>query len=277
MPELEKAPVTITLTGLLLFRFSDDMQLCNVGVHNKSEDHVLRIVVTENGKPEPIFEHSGPMPDDLLIEANQARFTGVKKHLVGDGLEKSEPTLEQEQDFRWLIDFEGPDFYDTKLTTDKNGLSPGICITNGLFYTFCQIDKEKFKAVRRVGGKKEPLELFSIAEVIGVNIYLDEEASKVILRWGRDGKPLAELVRSTPAASFEITITNIPPDPEKHSDSLKREGHFKRYFDVIKNIAQENQFDLKFTTKEGLEIPPSVLDVDHDVPCMSGGLGGGPR
>jgi hypothetical protein len=284
MSNLEQAPITITLTGLLLFRFNGE-QYCKVGVHRRTADHKLKIRISGN-TPGVVMNLDEPQSNqnDLWIDVAAPRFEGVKKHLAGDKLDRQNPLPEQEQDFRWLIDFEGPDFYDDDLNVDEVSLTPGIHFAHGLFHTAQLLDKNKFTSVKRIEGGKPPFELYSITEKVGVNIYLDDPNSKLTLKWGETGEPFAELVKPPAGTTYTIEITNNPPE----NANGQPHSHFKKYFDVIKDILEPEKFDLQFTTIGGKKIPPhnhqphdheavpgeaSDHFVDHDVPCMSGFLG----
>jgi hypothetical protein len=116
---------------------------------------------------------------------------------------RADPTNDP-KDFRWILDFEGPDFYPSPLpplTKHAAMLRPSLHIDNGLFYTFYKT-RSTFNKRPTKGGSDVPLN--NIVDIIGANIYLATTGSVQLIIDG-NVTPLSP----GPGESYEIDIFNV--------------------------------------------------------------------
>lgn len=158
---------------------------CDVGFHNQNSDHELTLFTGLFGQP---FDYLQAIPISNL--ANTEPFTFkitpappsiVKRVTFFQDREifRRDSANDHRKDFRWLLDFEGPEFYHTPLKLKTETLTPTLSVYDGLFYTLFRTDS----TFKRKATDGEFL-LGNIAYMIAANVYLDDD-SVAILRIGK--------------------------------------------------------------------------------------------
>lgn len=146
-----------------------------------------------------------------------------------------------DRDWRWIMDFEGPDFYQRRLDKDVLKYTP-LTINNGLFYTFHKT-KSRFETQY---NSSRVTDLSHIAMIIGANIYLKPGGSVSIML---GGVPLPPLV-AIPGFTYDIVVRNdcrkrlaaCDFEPHHLSDRTRR-NDFYLYYDLF-SPPLEQELDL---------------------------------
>ena len=166
--------VVIVFRGLFTFCFSGN-QNCEVGINNQAADpdqfHKLNVNVWRKGLqgciPVPIVMPNPITRIDLEVQ-NATELDGVYVFQRNPQTPFDRMDLgNHPKDFRWALDFEGPDLYNERLLKQTNALRPSLQINNGIFYTR-QTSRSKFKLHSKSGDKQ----IGSVAKLIAANVYL---------------------------------------------------------------------------------------------------------
>jgi hypothetical protein len=185
-----KAPsVTILFRGLLTFCF-DGKKQCEVGIYNESQDpkptlgqpHALDI---EAWRKPGCVDDPGPLPPPKTSFAIHVDKPDTSVGVDGVYVFEQNPdqpfdrssSSNDDKDFRWVLDFEGPDFYPPPLPPLKKNtalLKPSLLVDNGLFFTFYKT-KSTFKKHPTTSGPDTSLN--TIGDIVGANIYLSSGGS----------------------------------------------------------------------------------------------------
>ena len=254
MPLPQNPTVTLYFTGLLVFCFEKQFNYCQIGIHSKTDDHELKLrLVKKTTNPKSNSEQNLAIPHgmirntkDLWLDIEGApppKQQAAKPFIVG---KRNQPPSDP-QDFRHVVDLEGEHFYNRRLKIRKGVLRPSLFIAKGLFYT-ATLTSQSFLAVSASNDSdhshghshaSSPTHttdhnLGRIADIIGVNLYLDRIGQSVVLRAGRNG---AELLRLTKEknTTYEITIDNGP------NDQAPTGGHFGHYYDAVELKSSESK------------------------------------
>src|SRR6185436_3793148 len=158
-------------------------------VHRLSVEHKLSVEarVKGNEPPDPPLLRLGEILDRKGLSIMVPDSTrGVRKFVTTAGeLDRLDDTID-ERDFRWCVDLQKLDPAQPKIELKESGISPGIVINDGLFYTARQTDPAKIN-VRLKDPPNPATPLNRVARIIGANIYL-EDGELVVLEWFGDGK-----------------------------------------------------------------------------------------
>src|SRR5215204_5716503 len=168
------------------------------------------------------LSHTGNAYTDILrFEVLRPRVSGVSFY------KPSKPPKQDPNDFRLIVDLEGPDFYNGyELGKNHMALGPRLHIPDAIFYTLFKTDS-KFKAQE---GTDTPKEIESLALITAANIYLDRTPSqpgKVYLSIDNSGSPIP--LPTTPGKKNLIWVDNSCHQPECQNAS-----DFPLYYDAVK-------------------------------------------
>jgi hypothetical protein len=182
MPITERPTPEIELVfqGLIVTRIQDGSQQAEIGVLREALDHPLRIgllKMTELG-PDVIPHENFDLTQDITIEVNGSTLSGIKT-FTKDGFSREKPESDK-NDFGWVIDLEGSEFFNGPLTVDPSKIEPVIRVNNAEFFAK-DISKNKVD-VASPGGTM--ISLGRVALTIGANIYLDQPGSSAVLKNG---------------------------------------------------------------------------------------------
>lgn len=167
------------------------------------------------------------------------------------------------EDFRWIVDLEGPEFHNRKLRVKNlSELMPTVFISNGILYTKQKTD-EAFARIS-VHGKPSPVALGKFAHGINADITCPK-GGKVILsnrsdnEWPECGDRHSVSLPQSDVIKYRITIEN-------HCDSFdESEGtDFRLFYDVLED-PEEKKFDLRRIVATGCYgMPDSALKEQGD-------------
>ena len=254
MPLPPNPTVTLYFTGLLVFCFEKEFKYCQIGIHSKTDDHELKLrLVKKTANPKTSSEQNLAIPHEMIRSTKDLwldiegmpppKQQKAKPYIVG---KRNQPPSDP-QDFRHVVDLEGEHFYNRRLKIRKGILQPSLFIAKGLFYTatltsqpfqtaLASNDSDHSHAHSHTSASTQAAghSLGRIADIIGVNIYLDRIGQAVVLRAGRNG---AELLRLTKEknTSYEISIDNGP------NDQAPPGGHFGHYYDAVELKPSESR------------------------------------
>jgi hypothetical protein len=96
----------------------------------------------------------------------------VRFYMPGDSFDRLDDP--DPNDFRWLLDLEGPDFYDKAMNKKSGFYSTKLLIKNGTFYTL-DLTCSTFKRIDQETGKEE--KLGRMAFYMAANVRLTEDAT----------------------------------------------------------------------------------------------------
>jgi len=256
MPET----LTIVFSGLMVFHHNNANNAMEIGIL-RQESHVPRILTITNGVLADVFdlrtrpELADPNNRSWRLEVTAPAASGISVYTNGSTFDRK--THNDDRDFRWGMDFEGPDFYDKDLSTVMltNRLTPVLQIPSGEFYT--RLKSEPLNR-REDGGALKPFG--AIAGVTGCDISirggsvtLKDQADSDIFRFKIDGAPVP------PNTIFEIA--NTPPDVLLDQNSTHghvahddlHSDHFQFYYNLFE---PQNTPRPKFGFESALDTAP---------------------
>ena len=163
--------VIVVFKGLLTFCFAGNLN-CEVGINNQvppTQRHQLNIKVWK--KPGCVLRVDQDIPIGSAVDIEVHR----PAELDGVYVYEPDPFLPLDRlsagsdprDFRWMLDFEGPDLYDVHLEKVSGNVRPSLNMNNGLFYT-----RQKSESTFRLHSPSGSAFIGSVAKLVAANIYL---------------------------------------------------------------------------------------------------------
>lgn len=266
-PHNDTKTITIVFRGLMVFHFDDRVgdkaRFCEVGFL-PAEGHQLRINTMRNHNE---IASENLKPADAIWELYTKDPKGISIHT--DGQPFTRLTHSDERDFRWLVDLEGPEFYNEDLTNQVNTsiLMPVLHIPSGELYTS---DRSKHN-LQRAKGDGEAEEFGKIAVDTGCDITTEGDEVTLV---NRDSDEAIFTFKAEPNTTYEIV--NTPPGPPSGtpgaSDHVHPAGgsltpeqrdHFQNYYKLFKDRRVE-----RFQFAE----PPSADPAPEPTRCGGTGL-----
>lgn len=255
-----QSTIQLTLRGLLAI-FADDKE-CTVGLLRKTPPHhELKITVNKavaGGSYKPFLEiKQADIKSELKLEVKNK--TGIYRRKENAPIDRnSGPTLENNDSFRWVVDFE-KDIYSKPIGAKKAGFISILTLNNGELLAR-QISLNKLLTRK---GHAGPWEEFGfVACETGIDIVLDQPNSSVVFTNG--GKVVFE---SDPQSSYQIFIDRGPAPAHHHPSGNDADFYYTAIGHLIPNG------DKKFFSSTPL--PNGVpLPVTPDAVCFNGGGGG---
>jgi hypothetical protein len=285
-----KANVTISVAGIALCRtqrhdhFEINFLRCDrhnlvLDIQEIELDPVTRSPVRASLKP-----HSLRLDKDIAIDVvypdkdgSLQIQRGVSTYL-GREFDRLNDTGDPE-DFRWIVDLEGPEFHNRKLRIKNLAeLVPAVFVSSGIVYTKQKTD-ETFARIS-VNGKPAPIALGKFAH--GINVDITCPKGGEVRLSNRSDNALSES-RAGHAVSlpqsddikYLITIENHC-DVAGESESTD----FRLFYDVVED-PEEKKFDLRRIVATGrYGMPDSALKEQGDFAldgypqnCLTGKVG----
>lgn len=220
----ETSTLTIVFRGLMIFHEDRKNNLMEIGFL-RTPGHIPRILTITNGVLAGVFDlRNRPELGDLTQRKWRIDVTGPAPlgiSLYTDGSKDMHRlTHQDDRDYRWIMDFEGRDFYNKELTDLKaQELMPVLQVPVGQFYT-------RLKAPSLLRREDDgPLNPFgAVAAVTGCDIQINEGGAKLSVVGGptlftfkRPGESIGNTI-------FEIN--NAPPDvPEALNGEAPHDEH----------------------------------------------------
>jgi hypothetical protein len=259
--------VKLIFVGMCIFGYKG--KEARVAFHRgHTHTHKMKIIVSEKGTPcsdiYSIGDGSHPIPINTIEVGIEDKSSNVNFFL---GPDFNRATSQgDELDFRWLIDLEGPDGYNTELPKHDRHFKAKMKVKHGTFYTY----QRTYATFQAEGGPFPGRKFGPVAKVMAANIPRLSNGESVYLHINkRDVLPYP----LTNRAQYEIYFLNEPYAGD-YDD-------FDMVFDAF-NVNSTDQFKLRLVTP-GREIPLS--DICHptevskkatdEAPCMGGSFGTG--
>ncbi|HVQ35886.1 MAG TPA: hypothetical protein VMS31_00030 [Pyrinomonadaceae bacterium] len=258
--------------GLLMLCPNADGSMCEIGVHRLSVEHRLSISVREK---------SSEAPDPPLLRlSGTLDSTGLTIEVIptSDGVSQFVPTSDlfdrfsennDPKDFRWAIDLDQLDPASGPIKLIQSAIQPSIKVMDGLFHTARLTNPETIEVELTEVGH-QPINLNSVAQLVGANIYL-EEGQRVKLTWFGEGRTRTlELPRSNGTKTFVIYIDNSQSLMLADRNATEPEPTHSEFVEYYKAVQSPTRtFDLDFD-----EVGDDVSNTDA-APCMVVVVGGG--
>lgn len=264
--------------------FSPDGTTCVVGFHSKENGkhrHHLRIKVFQI---DANTDTCTLMPPEIQVTPGTPMKLEVIDPDVLNGvyyltLPQLPDGSRHESDFRNVPDLEGPDWYKKDLTPQPDVYDPKLKVENGLFYTH----KRTTSTFRRqTYNGKDVLEVGSVADYIGTNIYL-KPGGQVKLTVGTQVIPLPQAA----GVKYEVQFYNHCFNKEKNkdcadeffpydlSDKTERNDFYMNHEALLNPQADEY---LLVIAARGPRSAPDICGspgrVTDEAPCAGVGFGG---
>jgi hypothetical protein len=163
-------------------------------------------------------------------------------------------------DFRWFIDLN--ELHDKPLVIDTEKVDPIITIDNGLFYSTQLSTREARLKRHDAAGRDLPLKrLGKFAAEIAGHIYLNDQGSKVVFKYGDDEVPLK------PESRYIMVFDCIcHVDPEESDFPLVYEAIGVQGAHGIEPLSQVDRVEL-------ISDPPSVTTTPGtETYCLGGNV-----
>ena len=214
-----EAMVRITFTGIFAFCINEKGQ-CEIGVlkHHEHEATLSIARFGESNDPENIAPPAA-WKSGLQIKTEDP---GAHQY-IGTDFDRPSNAGDPE-DFRWILDLEGPDLHDHHLLRRPNqsgmvSLSPILRIDGGTIYTYLK-SVSTYSRVSVQNTSNPERFLGKVARVIGIDIPCALKG-QILLTDGENNQ--VSLANTMSDMRYEITVSNTRPNMTamgSHSDFL---------------------------------------------------------
>jgi hypothetical protein len=257
--------------GQLLLR--SDGEICEVGINPIAKDHVLTVEVRVKRADRPVertipdhvdvlaMRHVGPLdfraPEEGMTVVPREGMTidvveepstiAVWKCIGDDPLDLETGVGRWEEDFRWILNFEGPNFHNQPLHPNVFNTQHVIRLQNGeYFFRTAFRSPDQLLYTRHREGDDDAF-FRKIGAVARASVFLERDQS-VVLKWTDGSEPRSHsLTRGLPGITYEVYVQNTPlfqPDPQKPEDYAAFE-ELVHYYKIIPGIESAARFTLE--------------------------------
>jgi hypothetical protein len=257
--------VRIKFDGLMALCFDRRRTLCQAGVLAKAPKHVLdcKIARTAGGETAELETPKGLRKGDIRLSFPK-HASGVSVYQNGAFVGCSD--VDDTQDFRWVVDLEGPDFHNRAMKIKPKAFSRLITLNGGVFYNF-QLSDVAIDIKRAATG--EVVRRRKVSTVTGANVYL-EPGDSFTLRFGEDGKG-RKTFKAEKDVTWEFTFDYLCPAAK--SDQPNLESDFPLYYRAFQ-VDKAEQFDLDLNPRDRERIQKLIEEggdvsgfSSHRIPC----------
>jgi hypothetical protein len=240
--------VEIFFHGQLLLR-SEDEVTCEVAVNPLATNHILTVEARTKivGRPDPIIRmrHVGPLNfrqgEGMLIEVSPAvgspaafncRTFNPINYVSGEVPPRND-------DFRWILNLEGPQFHRRELNVPIFTSHHIIRLRNGEYFFRTARRADARLSHKRRGGEMDEVTFRRIGTIASASVFLAPNQS-VVLRWRSPAKDGDHVVTLTKAGNttHEIFINNAPLfiDPPVQGEDEQEFPQFDELIECYKVI-----------------------------------------
>lgn len=176
--------VELHFQGMMGLFINDNRPYCELGILSEVPGHPLEVRVLRRaikGDEEIIREYNEETLKDLFsLNVRNAPNEGIRLFRP-EGQVRFDRKQDKgdDNDFRWALDFEGPEVYGEPVELDLAGLRSVFTINNGLFFTLKKSDDE---LVMIEENQKDVLGRVALA--IGAYIHLGDEGEAIFEHGG---------------------------------------------------------------------------------------------
>lgn len=214
--------VRVTYEGILLLFVQDNKPRCNVAFLKDVPHHEVKLVITSIRKgaaPEELLRLTGAqLQDDLFLDTNKPEpRVRIFKTSAADPFQRVQ-TSENKDDFRWAVNLEGHEVYESVLKPGlvNARLKPMLTIFDGTFYSQAPLSVNEL--TRRRHNEATPHRLGKVAVLLRSEITLDSGQQALFFNGGAsDPTPLP----AVPDVDYGIYVSNKRmhgPSPEIDAD-----------------------------------------------------------
>jgi len=185
--------------------------------------------------------------EGMTVEVVEESSTiAVWKCIGDDPLDLEQGIGRFEEDFRWILNFEGPNFHNQALHPNVFNTQHMIHFKNGeYFFRTAFRSPDRLLYTRHREGEDDAL-FRQIGAVARASVFL-ERGQSVVLKWTDGSEPRTlSLTRGLPGITYEVYVHNTPlfqPDPQRPEDYTDFE-ELIHYYKVIPEIEQAQKFTL---------------------------------
>ncbi|HXU38423.1 MAG TPA: hypothetical protein VN937_18855 [Blastocatellia bacterium] len=263
-----QATATVTVAGLAFFRMIGQRRAkqCEVGIL-QCDNHTLELRIEEI-----LLEKDGITPQrsriivpqfdtdkDIFIRVHDpldAGVTAYKPRRSGRGPSNNSQKLDDPEDFRWIVNFESPDFNkgpitpapDHEHTSKPRFFTPKIFFTNGTLYT-AALTPDYF-ARELITNREDQRYIGQIGLRAGLDIRCGDNHKSGIELGNESGASQflpKRPYRNKQRVRYEISIENICPFS---ADMMAEGSDFRLYYDAI-TTADHKRYDLRKVVPNG--------------------------
>jgi hypothetical protein len=227
--------IRFLFTGLLaMHQFSADR--FDIGVHSKA-GHELKILIIERSPlgPDLIRLERDDLGDEVFFDVVNPVHSGVSIYTNGETFDRS-PLIDDENDFRWMVEFDGPEFHNRPLQVNEGIFNPIIYIRNGTFYTAKKSLLQKIHPMTFTAPGPGPQEF---TWFVGADVFLGESESSATLRYGA-GDAQSYTFTKGPEKMYLVVVLNLAPSDHPSS---KMASDFQFYYDAF-DVPLQEKFDV---------------------------------
>ncbi|MFL6210832.1 MAG: hypothetical protein ACJ74W_18430 [Pyrinomonadaceae bacterium] len=245
--------VEIFFSGQLLLR-SEDSATCEVAVNQLATNHVLTIEVRTKvaGKPDIIrMRHVGPLNfrqrEGMLIELSTSvaspaawscRTFDPINYESGDLFDPRDvpPKNPPNEDFRWILNLEGPLFHRTEFNPPIFNSHHVIRLRGGEYFFRTAMKASGVFDFKRTGGGLGDVRFKRIGAVARASVFLAPEGQAVVMKWQSLDQEREYVLTLEKGANttHEIYINNSPlylePPPV---EQLDQHDELKEFYKVL--------------------------------------------
>jgi hypothetical protein len=156
-------------------------------------------------------------------------------------------TLDHKHDFRWVLDFDGPEFYDISVKLKPEMLIPKITINNGIFYVWPTYSTFKRKA------PGDEYYLGHIARFVLANIYLKKD-EMATLEAGNFKTVITPSAGETNIIVFSNNCISADCEFDPFSSRKERRNDFHHFYKTFDIPEGRDEFELMI---HQVHTPPS--------------------
>lgn len=288
------ANVVLGFHGLMCFCFrkGHNDRNCEVAIHNRSAAHNLSLTVYKvldtydppynmnMGITKDTLPFAGPFVKGSLgsLNTNIVRFdvdepreiSGVKYFHRGDG------PRDHPYNFRHIIDLEHDFHPGVVLEKISRRMGPRLRFNNGLFYTLFKTQTQ-FERVVVQGPAQDPVDIGSLALLVGANIYLENDGKVDIHMLGEENP----LTLRASQGKFFVLIDNgcrgCTDSDVRHYYELIEPPSVK--YDLRKKGGKvsappaPDSSDALFLSEVNLILKDVGIEARDDTPCGAAGFG----
>ncbi|HEV7396092.1 MAG TPA: hypothetical protein VGN86_06245 [Pyrinomonadaceae bacterium] len=131
--------IQVTFEGMVVLFVKDGAAFCDAGLLKMAPNHVASLLLTKipkKGAPETIVHlHDAQVEERLWLDVQPADGSNPRISLYNNGAKFNRQTHADDQDFRWVLDFEGEEMYKSGVSHDASGFRSFLRMNAGKFYT----------------------------------------------------------------------------------------------------------------------------------------------
>lgn len=210
--------VTLILKGLLAIFVNEGETECTVGMLNSSPPHHDRRISIKNAliedTPLEVILKPPQIKSKLRLEVENVSQTKITFYEKNAPINRQAQPKGEKLPFRWVVDLEHPELYGRAIGAKKNGFTPLLTFKKGELFT----KSVSLGSLFTQTGVFVLEDFGYVANVIGVEVSLDQADSKAVFYNGGDAYPLAD--------PYKVEIFHDIPDDKPHPPLVTDANHY---------------------------------------------------